>query len=180
MKKEVENLTREQNGGSKFAEYWREYTKPTLIRFEKPKKIKLCDLREFMQSYKPFYCSDVYLYERFEYGDFGHYANAMIKNIFVDPAYSYVDRETGKTRWELITEFYPVVPTFNNKMDAFWNRPIREAFCGKAGTTYIDEVEIEVSGVFVMSWTDRDKISRGEIEIDFQELFGTKGEQSNG
>ena len=180
MKKEVENLTREQNRGSKFEEYWREYKKPTLIRFEKPKKIKLCDLRDFMQSYKPFYCSDVYLYERFEYGDFGHYTSAMIKNIFVDPAYSYVDRETGKTRWELITEFYAVVPTFNNKMDAFWNRPIREVLSDKADTTYIDEIEIEVSGVFVISWTDRDKISRGEMEIDFQELFGTKGEQSNG
>ena len=180
MKKEVENLTREQNRGSKFEEYWREYKKPTLIRFENPKKIKLCDLREFMQSYKPFYCSDVYLYERFEYGDFGHYSNAMIKNIFVDPGYSYVDRETGKTRWELITEFYPVVPTFNNKMDAFWNRPIREVLSDKAETTYIDEIEIEVSGVFVLSWTDRDKIARGEMEIDFQELFGTKGEQSNG
>ena len=180
MKKEVENLTREQNRGSKFEEYWKEYKSPTLIRFEKPKKIKLCDLREFMQSYKPFYCSDVYLYERFEYGDFGHYTNAMIKNIFVDPAYSYVDRETGKTRWELITEFYTVVPTFNNKMDAFWNRPIREVLSDKADTTYIDEIEIEVSGVFVMSWTDRDKISRGEMELDFQEVFGTKGEQSNG
>lgn len=180
MKEEVENLTREQNRGSKFEEYWREYINPTLIRFEKPKKIKLCDLRDFMQSYKPFYCFDVYLYEQFEYGDFGHYTSAMIKNIFVDPAYSYVDRETGKTRWELITEFYTVVPTFNNKMDAFWDRPIREVLCDKAGTTYIDEIEIEVSGVFVMSWTDRDKISRGEMEIDFQELFGTKGEQNNG
>ena len=133
-----------------------------------------------MQSYKPFYCSDVYLYERFEYGDFGHYTSAMIKNVFVDPAYSYVDRETGKTRWELITEFYPVVPTFNNKMDAFWNRPIREVLSDKAETTYIDEIEIEVFGVFVISWGDRDKITRGEMEIDFQELFGTKGEQSNG
>ena len=176
MKKKVENLTREQNRGSKFEEYWREYKKPTLIRFETPKKIKLCDLREFMQSYKPFYCSDVYLYERFEYGDVGHYANALIKNIFIDPAYSYVDRETGKTRWELITEFYDVVPTFNNKMDAFWKRPIREVFCDKYNTNYIDEIEIEVFGVFVMSWTDRDKIARGEMEIDFQELFGTKGE----
>lgn len=164
----------------KFERYLKNYNKPTLIRFEKPEKIKLCDLREFMQSCKPFYCSDVYLYERFEYGDVGHYANAMIKNIFVDPAYSYVDRETGKTRWELITEFYPVVPTFNNKMDAFWNRPIREVLSDKADTTYIDEIEIEVSGVFVISWGDRDKISRGEMEIDFQELFGTKGEQNNG
>lgn len=180
MKEEVENLTREQNGGSKFEEYWREYMNPTLIRFEKPKKIKLCDLRDFMQSYKPFYCFDVYLYEQFEYGDFGHYVGAMIKNIFVDPAYSYVDRETGKTRWELITEFYTVAPTFNNKMDAFWNRPIREVLSDNAETTYIDEIEIEVSGVFVISWTDRDKISRGEMEIDFQELFGTKGEQNNG
>ena len=176
MKKEVENLTREQNRGSKFAEYWREYKKPTLIRFEKPEKIKLCDLREFMQSYKPFYCSDVYLYERFEYGDFGHYANAMVKNIFVDPAYSYVNRETGKTRWELITEFYAFVPTFNNKMDAFWNRPIREVFCDKADTTYIDEIEIEVFGVFAISWSDKDKIANGEMKIDFQEVFGTKGE----
>ena len=180
MKKEVENLTKEQNRGSKFEEYWREYINPTLIQFEKPKKVKLCDLRDFMQSYKPFYCSDVYLYEQFEYGDFGHYTNALIKNIFVDPAYSYVNRETGKTHWELITEFYTVVPTFNNKMDAFCNRPIREVLCGKAGTTYIDEIEIEVSGVFVMSLTDRDKIARGEMEIDFQELFGTKGEQNNG
>ena len=180
MKKEVENLTREQNRGSKFEEYWREYKKPTLIRFETPKKIKLCDLREFMQSYKPFYCSDVYLYERFEYGDFGRYANAMIENIFVDPAYSYVDRATGKTHWELITELYAVVPTFDNKMNAFWNRPIREVFCDKADTTYIDEIEIEVFGVFVISWADKDKIASGEMEIDFQEVFGTKGEQSNG
>lgn len=159
-----------------FKRYWKEYKKPTLIRFEKPKKIKLCDLRDFMKSYEPFYCSDVYLYERFEYGDYGNYTNAMIKNIFIDPAFSYVYRETGKTRWEIITEFYYVVPTYNGKMDAFWQRPIREVLCDKTATTYIDEIEIEVSGVFVISWADRDKIARGEMEIDFQELFGTKGE----
>lgn len=163
----------------KFENYWREYKKPTLIWFEEPKKIKLCDLRDFMRSYEPFYCSDVYLYKRVEYGDFEHYANAMIKNIFVDPAYSYVDRETGRTIWEIVTEFYNVVPTFNNKMDAFWKRPIMEGLCDETATTYIDEIEIEVSGVFVMSWADRDRIARGEMEIDFEKMFRKEGGQGN-
>lgn len=157
----------------KFKRYFNEhnnYIMPTLIKFVEPVKIKLCDLHDFLDSYKPFPCSEVYLYERFEYGDYDNWVDAIIESKTIDAGYSKVYRKArginkaGHTNWSIVTKFWNY---FGDK-DKFWERPLQTGFdCSSEHSRYIDKIEINVYGVYVISQYHKDNFDRlieGELE----------------
>lgn len=148
----------------KFKRYFNEnnnYIEPTLVSFANPIKIKLSELRDFLDSYKPFACSDVYLYERFEYGDFDNWVEGIIESKTVDASFSRVYRKPrgifkkGQTQYSIRDTFWHYRPNY-----PFWK------FCPQVGYNdgynnicrHIDKVEIMVYGVYIISWTDKTKI----------------------
>ena len=138
-----------------------EYKEPTLIKFEQPKIIKLSQLREFLDQYKPFACADVYLYEKFEYGDYDNWVEAIIRNKTIDASFSQVHRKPlgifkkGQTRFTLKDDFW-----YYKEDYPFWLDCPTEGYNDgyKNICRYIDKVEICVEGVYVISWSDKQKI----------------------
>lgn len=155
----------------KFEKYFNEhntYIEPTLIVFSKPRKIKLCDLNKFLDSYRPFTCADVYLYEKFEYGDFDNICEAIVESKTIDPCYSKVYRKssgiykTGYTDWSIVSKFW----NYHKGRDKFWEKPLQTGYDSETySTRYIDKIEINVQGVYIISWEDKcnfDKLTRGD------------------
>lgn len=156
----------------KFKKYFNEnnkYIEPTLIKFVKPIKIKLCELNDFLDSYRPFSCADVYLYERFEYGDYDNWVDAIIESKTIDAGFSHVYRKeegifkAGHTDWSIVTKFW----NYCGKFDKFWTKPLQTAYDGGINhSRYIDKIEITVYGVYVISQYHKDnfyKLEKGEL-----------------
>lgn len=151
---------------SKFKKFYGEhekYVEPTLIRFVKPVKIKLSELGEFLDSYRPFPCADVWAYGEFEYGDFDNHVRAVYESIAVDPKYSKVFRKksgiykAGQTNFSIIDHFW-----YYRENYPFWKECPSVGYNDSyKGYRYIDKVEIELNGVYIISWSDKTKIENG-------------------
>lgn len=136
------------------------YTKPELIKFEKPVKVKLCELDRFLGAYKPFNCSDVYAYETFEYGDYGNYVRAIVESKTLDPKYCHKHTQAGGIyeagEWEFAIR------------DSFWHYKEDYPFwmfrtnVGYADRKAFDmhDIEVEIEGVYVISWADKNEIEK--------------------
>jgi hypothetical protein len=137
------------------------YTKPTLIKFDEPKIIPLSSLRDFLKEYEPFACSDVWLYERFEYGDYDNWINAIIMSKTIDAGFSKVYRKpqgiykAGQTSFSIVDTFWSYKEDY-----PFWLDCPSEGYSTGyiTKTRYIDKVMIKVEGVFIISWTDKNDI----------------------
>lgn len=136
------------------------YEKPTLIKFDKPETIKLKDLNNFLEQYKPFNTADVYAYERFEYGDFDNWVDAIYMSITIDAGYSkYFNEDKGIYK---AGEYSFVLQSI------FWNYSLNKPFWIDApqigfnnlskGYKNLDEIEITLDGVFVISMHDKQKL----------------------
>lgn len=155
----------------KFNNYFTEdnkYIKPTLIKFDNPIKIKLCELNKFLDSYKPFPCADVYLYEKFEYGDYDNWIDAIIESKTIDACHSCVYRKekgvfkAGQTSWGVVIKFW----SYFGIKDKFWKRPLQTGYdCSIINTKYIDEIEISVDGVYIISQYHKDNFDSIKEEL---------------
>lgn len=135
------------------------YEKPVLIKFEKPEVIKLKDLNDFLKEYRPYGTADVYAYQKIEYGDYGHYVNAIFMSITVDVGSSKYIEETQKYRFCLHNSFW-----YYEENKPFWEK------CPRIGYEYlgknyksIEDIEITLDGVFVISMHDKQCI---EVQND--------------
>ena len=139
-----------------------QYEKPMFIKFDEPKTIKLTELKDFIEEYRPFPCSDVYLYSIFEFGNFDNYVDAIIKNVYIDPKYSRYIKEDeggiytkGKTRYSIATEFWHY-----QEDEAFWNKNTEAGYDDQVCDN-IDELEVNIEGLFIISWSDKEQIEFG-------------------
>ena len=138
-----------------------EYKEPTLIKFDTPKVIKLVDLRDFLKQYEPFPCSDVFVYERFEYGDFDNWVDGIIQSITIDPTFTkYYNKQEGI--FEPGDYKFCLQNTFWNysKDKPFWTKAPSLGYFEPLASKYksINDIEISIEGVFVISWSDKSKI----------------------
>lgn len=131
------------------------YKNPTLIKFKEPKVIKLKELNTFLGKYKPFSCADVYAYEKFEYGDFGNYVEAISASRTINLSYTNFFETTGKYNFSIQDCFWHF-----NKDKAFWNEAPETGFSDYQGTSLFD-IEVQLDGVYVISWSDKEDIEKG-------------------
>lgn len=156
----------------KFKKYFNEqnnYIMPTLIKFVNPIKIKLCELNQFLNSYKPSPSSEVYLYERFEYGMFDNWVDAIIESKTIDACFSKVHRKSqgiykaGQTEWCIVNKFW----NYLGDKDKFWERPLTTGYNSlNVSARFIDKIEITVYGVYIISKYHKDnfdKLVKGEL-----------------
>ena len=140
-----------------------EYQKPVLIKFDEPVKVKLCELDTFLSQYKPFNCSDVWLFQRFEYGDYDNWVSAIIESKNISPVFSQVYREekgiynAGDTSWCIVDSFW-----YYREDYPFWKFCPIKGYSSGIRKQFIDEIEINVYGVYVISWSDKEKIEAKE------------------
>ena len=128
------------------------YKEPTLIKFEQPLKVKLAELANVLNNYKPFPCADVYVYERCEYGDYGNWIDTICESIDINPRFSHT-KEDGVS-FCLTQHFWRY-----KEGKAFWKDcPSRccQDVSGRLGK--LEDIEINIDGVYVISWTDKDKM----------------------
>ena len=140
-----------------------EYQKPTFITFDAPKTIKLHQLEDFLDEYRPFHCADVYIYSAFEFGDFENWVDAIVKNVYIDPKYSRYIKEDeggiytkGKTKYSIVHEFWDY-----NADTPFWNECTTQGYGDSQVCNNINELEITIKGLFVISWSDKEQIEFG-------------------
>lgn len=140
-----------------------QYKEPTLIKFDEPKIIKLSELRDFLDQYKPFPCSEVWLYEKFEYGDYDNWVEAIIMSKTIDASFTKVYRKPlgifkkGQTRFCIQDAFW-----YYHENYPFWLKAPQLGYNDgyKSIHRYIDKVQIQVEGVYIISWSDKEKIER--------------------
>ena len=159
-----------------FKEY-SDYKGPTLIKFEKPMTIKLCELYEFLKVYEPFPCSKVWPYQTFEYGDFDNHVEAIIDSMLIDACYSHVYRKAkgifkaGQTEFSVRSSFW-----YFKKNYPFWREAQHvgySSFDSIQRKRYIDKVEVTVEGVYIISDSDMKEIENGNsIELTVLTLKG--------
>ena len=142
-----------------------EYKGPILIKFDEPKVIKITELKDFLEYYTPFPCSDVYLYERFEYGDFDNWVDAIIESVSIDPKYSKFIKEdegvfkAGETYWSIMSKFWNYCES-----KPFWKEPLQTGYDGNhKHTVFLHEITLTIHGVYIISWEDKRKIELGEL-----------------
>ena len=141
------------------------YTKPTLIKFEIPKEIRFVDLGKFLDYYKPFACSEVYMYAKFEYGDFDNYVEAIIESESIDPKYcKFVEKsegmfKAGETIWSIMSKFW-----YYRENYPFWNEPLHTGYNGgiTKHSVFLHDVTIQIQGVYIISDADKRAIEIGE------------------
>ena len=137
------------------------YVEPTLIKFDQPKKIKLCELHSFLDSYKPFPCCYVWTYSRMEYGDFDNYVNAIIEDITIDAGFSRVYHKdagiykAGETSYCLVSRFWNY-----RAGKAFWIKCPTASYDSTRGCKDITDIEITIDGVYVISYSDKDRMEK--------------------
>ena len=132
-----------------------QYIKPTLIKFKESKTVKLKELKSFLNKYKPFPCADVYAYERFQYGDFDNYVEAISASRTINLSYTNFFETIGKYNFSIQDCFWDF-----NKDKAFWNEAPEIGFSDYQGTSLFD-IEVQLDGVYIISWSDKEDIEKG-------------------
>ena len=140
------------------------YKEPILIKFDEPIEIRLCDYSEFLDSYKPFYCCDVYGYERFEYGDFDNWMDAIIMNKSISPSFSHYHEKQegiyneGDVSYCIQTMFW----NYSNNNKPFWDKVPTVGYedVYKPNLKKIEDIKVKVDGIYVISWSDKDKVRK--------------------
>lgn len=133
-----------------------DYCGPNLELFDRPVTVKLSDLSDFLHAYKPFPCSEVWPCLKFDYGDVGNSVTGVCFNVSVSAEHSRVYRsdagiyKAGQTSFCIRTDFWHY-----RDGKQFWKDPLSTGFCMADPCTFIDEVKIEVAGVFIISDADR-------------------------
>ena len=132
------------------------YKHPMLIKFYRPQKIKFTEINDFLDFYRPFFCSQVYIYNRFEYGDFDNWVDGISESITISP-YSKTIKEdggiykAGDVRWSLVSKFWHFdqhTPFWMSAPDSGYNTPT-------CHSNNIDEIEVFVDGVMIISDSDK-------------------------
>lgn len=146
-------------------EYFNEtnqYKEPTLIKFEQPKTLLLKDLRSFLDAYKPFACSDAYAYGVIEYGDFDNYMRVIYEDVSIDVGFSTLFKEDsgiykkGQYSITTVSHFWAYRENY-----PFWKDALIKGYESfHKPTNSLEDVEIKISGVYVISWNDKEKLEK--------------------
>ena len=131
-----------------------EYKEPILIKFDAPKVIKLHELRKFLDYYKPFPCADVYAYQEFSYGDFDNHVSAVLSSATIDVSFSKKKDDIDLTYFCTQKAFWHY-----NKNKPFWKEELQLGYNSpRQALASIFDVEIEIDGVYVISWHDKSQM----------------------